>query len=80
MSQAAFLCRVIRRPKLMIVLMHEIQLKMYKEGSFIGFPEVVWQDDSFHSAAGGSHAIDEVSAVAPYVFLAIPVPRTTEVS
>ena len=32
MSQAAFLCRVIRRPKLMIVLMHEIRLKMYREG------------------------------------------------
>jgi hypothetical protein len=64
----------------MIVLMHEIQLKMYKEGSFIGFPEVVWQDDPFHSVSGGSQAIDAVSAAAPYVLLAIPVPRTTEVS
>ena len=80
MSQAAFLCRVIRRPKLMIVLMHEIRLKMYREGYIIGFPEVVWQDDLFHSVAGGPHAIDEVSAVAPYVLLSIPVPGTTEVS
>jgi hypothetical protein len=64
----------------MIVLFHEIQLKMYKEGSFIGFPEVVWQDDSFHSLARGSHAIDAVSAAAPYVLLVIPVPGMTEVS